>query len=56
MTAVTVTKPVMGVPELVMNDFEPLMTHSPLTSSAFVRVLPASDPAPASVNPNAPSI
>ena len=33
-TAVTVTSEVMSVPELVMNDFVPLMTHSPPSTGA----------------------
>ena len=53
--AVIVTKPEMSVPLLVMNCFAPLMTHSPPSSSARVRVLPASEPASGSVSPNAPS-
>src|SRR3954452_10324322 len=44
--AVTVTTEVISEPELVMNCFEPLSTHSPSTSSARVRVAPASDPGP----------
>jgi hypothetical protein len=57
-TAVTVTRPVMSVPELVMKHFEPLITHSPVFSSrsAVVRVPPASEPHSGSVRPNAPSI
>ena len=51
--AVIVTYAVMSVPALVMNIFEPLITHCPSRSSAVVRVLPASEPAPASVSPNA---
>ena len=50
-TAVTVTKRVMPVPELVMNCFEPLITHSPPSSRAVVRVAPASEPASGSVRP-----
>ena len=50
-TAVTVTKPVMSVPELVMNCFEPLITHSSPSSRAVVRVAPASEPASGSVRP-----
>src|SRR5438067_1810884 len=41
----------MSVPELVMNCLAPLTTHSPFSSSALVRVLPASDPASGSVRP-----
>ncbi len=53
-TAVTVTSAVMSVPELVMNAFEPLMTHSPVASSSTARVSvpPASEPKPGSVSPN----
>ena len=54
-TAVTVTNVVMSVPELVMNDLVPLMTHSSPSSRAVVSVPPASEPAPGSVSPNAPS-
>jgi hypothetical protein len=54
-TAVTVTNLVIGVPELVMNCFEPLMTHSSPSSTAVVRVAPASEPASDSVRPNPPS-
>ena len=45
-TAVTVTRPVMSVPELVMNALVPLMTHSlPSSDSrAVVVVPPASEP------------
>jgi hypothetical protein len=53
--AVTVTNEVMSVPELVMNAFEPLITHSSPSSRAVVRVAPASEPPPGSVSPNAPS-
>ena len=55
MRAVTVTSEVMGVPELVMNTFSPLITHSSPSSSARVRVAPASEPASGSVRPKAPS-
>ncbi len=54
-TAVTVTRRVMSVPELVMNALLPLMRQVPSSSTAVVRVPPASLPAPASVSPNAPS-
>ena len=54
-TAVTVTKRVMSVPELVMNCFEPLITHSSPSRRAVVRVAPASEPASGSVSPNAAS-
>lgn len=50
-TAVTVTSDVMSVPELVMNCLLPLITHSPSSSRAVVRVAPASEPAPGSVSP-----
>ena len=36
--AVTVTSVVMSVPELVMNAFEPLITHSSPSRRAVVRV------------------
>jgi hypothetical protein len=51
--AVTVTTEVMSEPELVMNCFAPLTTHSPSTRSALVFVAPASEPAPGSVRPKA---
>jgi hypothetical protein len=55
-TAVAVTNEVMSVPELVMNDFEPLTTHWSPSRRAVVRFAPAaSDPLPDSVRPNAPS-
>ena len=54
--AVTVTSEVMSEPELVMNCFAPLTTHSPLSSSALVRVAPASEPAPGSVRPKPASV
>ena len=54
-TAVITTTPEMSVPALVMNCLEPLITHSPSSSAARVRVLPASEPASGSVSPNAPS-
>ena len=54
-TAVIVTPAVMSVPELVMNCLEPLITQSPLSSSARVLVPPASDPASGSVRPKAHS-
>ena len=53
--AVTVTIEVMSVPQLVMNAFEPFSTHSSPSSTARVRVAPASDPPSGSVSPNAPS-
>ena len=54
--AVTVMIDVIGVPELVMNAFSPSMTHSPVASSstARVRVAPASLPPSGSVSPKAP--
>ncbi len=57
-TAVTVTRPVMSVPELVMKHLVPLTTHSFVASSrrAVVRVAPASLPPSGSVRPNAPRI
>src|SRR6266540_2884008 len=53
-TAVIVHSPVMGVPEFVMNAFDPLMTHCPSSSFAVVLVAPASLPPPGSVRPNDP--
>jgi hypothetical protein len=44
-TAVIETQPEISVPELVMNCLAPLMTHSPSSSLALVRTLPASEPA-----------
>ncbi len=58
-TAVTVTRPVTSVPELVMKHLVPLITHSSVASSsrAVVRVAPASLlPPSGSVSPNAPRI
>ena len=49
------TTPEMSVPAFVMNCLAPFTTHSPPSSSARVRVLPASEPASGSVRPNAPS-
>ena len=43
----------MSVPQLVMKALLPLMTHSSPSSSARVRGLPASEPPPGSVRPNA---
>src|SRR5581483_1932321 len=54
-TAVITTIPEIDVPALVMNCLEPLITHSPSSSTARVWVLPASEPASGSVSPNAPS-
>ena len=51
--AVSVTPQVTSVPAFVMNIFEPFTTHDPSRSSAVVRVLPASEPAPGSVSPKA---
>ncbi len=54
--ASTVTSEVMAVPELVMNDLLPSITHSPSSSRAVVRMPPGmSDPPPGSVRPNAAS-
>ena len=49
------TTPEMSVPALVMNCFAPSITHSPPSSLARVRTLPASEPASGSVSPKAPS-
>ena len=38
-----------------MKALVPLITHSPSSSRAVVRVAPASEPPPGSVSPNAPS-
>jgi hypothetical protein len=54
--AVIVTQAVMSVPAFVMNILEPLITQLPSRSSAVVRALPASDPAPGSVRPKAASL
>ncbi len=55
-TAVTVTRPVMSVPELVMKHLLPLITQSPPSSrTAVVLVAPASEPPSGSVSPKAPS-
>ena len=51
--AVTVTSEVSSVPQLVMNAFSPLMTHSSPSGTAVVRVVPASDPPSGSVRPKA---
>jgi len=52
--ASTVTTEVIEVPELVMNAFEPSMTHSSPSTRAVVRIPPRmSDPPPGSVRPNA---
>ena len=52
--AVTVVSDVISVPQLVMKAFDPLITHSPSTSTAFVRTSPRSEPPSGSVNPNPP--
>ena len=44
------------MPALVMNCLAPSITHSPPSSRARVRTLPASEPASGSVSPNAPSL
>ena len=54
--AVTVTTDVIGVPEFVMNAFAPSTTHSPFSSTALVRVAPASLPASGSVRPKPASV
>ncbi len=54
--AVMQTTPLMSVPALVMNCLVPLIVHSPSSSDARVRTLPASEPASGSVSPNAPRI
>ena len=54
-SAVIVTHAVISVPAFVMNIFEPSTIQEPSRSSARVRVAPASDPAFASVSPNAAS-
>ena len=54
--AVTVTNEVMLEPELVMNCFDPSITHSPLSSTARVLVAPASDPDSGSVRPKPASL
>ena len=52
----TVTTEVIDVPELVMKDLEPSMTHSSPSRRALVRMLPGmSEPPPGSVRPKAPS-
>ena len=54
-TAVIETQPEISVPALVMNCLAPLTTHSPPSSFAVVRTLPASEPASGSVRPKAAS-
>ena len=49
------TTPEISVPALVMNCLAPSITHSPSSSAARVRTLPASEPASGSVRPKAPS-
>ena len=49
--AVTVTSEVMSVPELVMNAFAPLIVQWSSSSTARVRLAPASEPASGSVRP-----
>ncbi len=44
----------IGVPEFVMNAFEPSSTHSSPSSRAVVRIALASEPPPGSVSANAP--
>ena len=52
--ASAVTTDVIDVPELVMNAFEPSITHSSPSSRAVVRIPPGmSEPPPGSVRPNA---
>ena len=51
--AVTETRLVMSVPELVMNVLAPSITHSAPSLTAFVAVAPASEPPPGSVRPKA---
>ena len=46
----------MSVPAFVMKIFEPFTTHCPSRSSAVVRALAASEPAPGSVRPKAASL
>ena len=55
-TAVIVTSDVSSLPELVMKAFSPSITHSPVaaSSTARVRVPPASLPASGSVSPKPP--
>jgi len=55
-TAVIVTQPEIRVPAFVMNCLAPLITHSPSSRRAVVRVAPASEPASGSVRPNAASL
>jgi len=55
-TAVIVTPAEMSVPLLVMNCFDPLITHVPSRDSARVFAAPASAPASGSVKPKAHSL
>src|SRR5215467_505610 len=56
-TAATPTTAVIDVPELVINAFDPSITHSPPSSRALVRIAPATSvPPPGSVSPNAASV
>ncbi len=52
-SAVIVTQPLISVPALVMNIFEPSITQLPSSTRAVVRVAPASEPASGSVRPKA---
>ena len=54
-SAVIVTQLLISVPAFVMKAFEPSITHSSPSRVAVVRVAPASEPASASVSPNAAS-
>jgi hypothetical protein len=54
--AATVISDVMSVPALVMKALEPLITHSPPSCRAVVRIPPGTSvPPPGSVSPNAAS-
>ena len=55
MRAVIATWPLISVPALVMNCLAPLIVQASPSSTARVRVLPASEPASGSVSPKAPS-
>ena len=52
-TAATVTRPVISVPEFVMNALVPLMTHSSPSRRAVVCTAAASEPPLFSVSPKA---
>ena len=54
--AVIVTQALRSVPAFVMKILAPLTTHEPSRSWAWVRVAPASEPAPGSVRPKAASL